>query len=340
MLATINGPGEVAAWLFPFVTALRERCPSARVSVALLPCVFASGRERRVVENMAGIHRVLSPQESVRWILSGRTPPGLQSPHVLLHLGGEFLLSARLARRLGVPLVVYEEGRPRWPSLASRVCVRDVPWARGSADRVHAVGNLMVDAARLRVPVRPDRFSGPQTVALFPGSRPYFVRQLLPMFLRAAALTREAMPDVDFVLAKSDFISLDELRTSVQHHDSIIPGDRGTIIVRGRRLTIESATGVRVDVLAPSAALHRATTAVTIPGTNTAELGALGIPFLTVLPAYRLRALPLPGLAGHLGRLPLAGPLIKEASRDCTCACADTGHIRIDWRGGVSCPNS
>jgi lipid A disaccharide synthetase len=58
--------------------------------------------------------------------------------------------------------------------------------------------------------------------------------------------------------------------------------------------------------------MRRAGAAVTIPGTNTAELAALGIPMLLVLPAYRLHALPLPGLPGHLGGLPVIGPAIKE----------------------------
>ena len=34
---------------------------------------------------------------------------------------------------------------------------------------------------------------------------------------------------------------------------------------------------------------------------------------LLVLPTYRLHALPLPGLAGHLGGIPVLGPLIKQA---------------------------
>ncbi|MBM3273959.1 MAG: lipid-A-disaccharide synthase, partial [Candidatus Sericytochromatia bacterium] len=39
-----NAPGELAAWVRPVVGDLRKRHPEARITVALVPCPYASGR--------------------------------------------------------------------------------------------------------------------------------------------------------------------------------------------------------------------------------------------------------------------------------------------------------
>lgn len=316
VLVTINGPGEIAAWLYPFAQSLRARLPNVTLTAALLPCAFASGRERNVLSSMPGIDHVISPAESMRWIVRGKAPARLTTrPDVALHLGGELALSVALARRMGTPVLTYEEDRVRWSGFFDRVCVRDERAARGN-DRAHirVVGNLMVDAARLRVPRRiPAREAS--VVALLPGSRPYFVRQLLPLFLRAAAQLSQLRPALRFVLAHSDFVTLDDIRECLRHNaDRIVGGDDGEVrrLPNGEGFQIISAPGLEVDILPPERALQRADVAVTIPGTNTAELAALGIPMLLVLPTYRLHALPLPGLAGHVGGIPIVGPLIKE----------------------------
>ncbi|MEO7967022.1 MAG: hypothetical protein ABIT38_24245, partial [Gemmatimonadaceae bacterium] len=102
-VVTVNGPGEIAAWLFPFARALRARLPGATVTAALLPCAFASGRERAVLDGMPEIDHVLSPDESMRWIVRGISPARLTTrPDLAIHFGGELALCVALARRLDV----------------------------------------------------------------------------------------------------------------------------------------------------------------------------------------------------------------------------------------------
>ena len=315
-LVTVNGPGEIAAWLFPFARALRARMPDARVTAALLPCAFASGREREVLDEMPGIDRVLSPEESMRWIVRGAMPPRLTMPDLAIHFGGELALCVALARRLDIPVLTYEEERVRWAAFLDRICIRDERAARGrGGEHIRVVGNLMVDAARLRVPRR-STAREVATVALLPGSRPYFVRQLLPLFLRAAADLARVRPGLRFILAKSDFVTIREISDSLRPgEERIVAGDDGEVRTSpdGQATHIISGGGLHVEILSPEDAMSRADVAVTIPGTNTAELAALGIPMLLVLPTYRLHALPLPGIAGHIGGIPVVGPLVKEA---------------------------
>jgi lipid-A-disaccharide synthase len=314
VIVTINGPGEVAAWLYPFAAALRERDPRTRLAVALLPCVFASGAERRVVESMPGVDVVWGPERSMRWVLRGDAPgdhdPGL--PGCVLHLGGELTLAIVLARRISRALVVYSEGRVPWSAFVDRICLVDAEAMPGAdAAKARVVGNLMVDAAHRRVPARrPAR----RTIALFPGSRPYQVRNMLPFLLKVAAeVSRASGGDVRWVLAQSDFVTRDALASfAAADADRVIEGEAARLERRGARDVLVTDAGVECDVASPSEAMSRASLALTIPGTNTAELAALGIPMLLLLPTYQLHTLPMPGLAGHVGGVPVLGPLIKR----------------------------
>ncbi|MGH7712905.1 MAG: hypothetical protein ACREOG_16565 [Gemmatimonadaceae bacterium] len=317
VVAVVNGPGEVAAWLYPFAEALRSHHANVRLRAALLPCVFASGQESAVLDGMPGIDAVCTPRATLRWIARGDVPAGFESGGrgCVVHFGGELLLSIALARRLHQPIVVYEEQRVRWSTLLDKVCVVNerVGGVNGN-HKVRAIGNLMVDAARLRVPRRHTPNGGPRSVALFPGSRQYFVREILPFLLRVAAQVERTLPGTCWVLSKSDFITHDELANLVAgSNHRVLEGDTAQWEDLTSREVLVSSAGVRVRVASPAEAMADADLAITIPGTSTAELAALGIPMILALPTYRLHTLPLPGLAGHLGGIPVLGPAIKEA---------------------------
>lgn len=312
--AVVNGPGEVAAWLYPFAHALRELQPASTLTAALLPCRFASGREAQVIDAMPCVDHVLRWTESLRWLARGHSPAVRHRPDVLLHFGGELAITIALGRRLGVPVVAYQEEALQKARWLHRVFVRDARTAAGrESDAIRVIGNLMVDAALLRVPHRAASPRARPLVALFPGSRTYFLQQLLPFFLRVAHSLQSGRPEVRFVLAQSPFVSHDDVRRALAPGgERVVEGDSGTLHVDGTRTFIRSERGVGVEILPPEAAMQHARLAVTIPGTNTAELAVLGIPMLLVLPTNRLHAVPLPGLAGHLGQVPLVGPAAKE----------------------------
>src|SRR5690625_2307533 len=115
LLITVNSPGEVATWLAPVVRAIRSE-PWAdetdlRITVFILPCMYAAGTEEAVVQRISGVDRVVSPRRSLRYIFgqSVREHPAARH-RLLLFLGGEFFLAARLAKRFKCPAVAYTEG--------------------------------------------------------------------------------------------------------------------------------------------------------------------------------------------------------------------------------------
>jgi lipid A disaccharide synthetase len=70
--------------------------------------------------------------------------------------------------------------------------------------------------------------------------------------------------------------------------------------------------GIRIEVANAGRTAAKANVAVTLPGTNTAELSALGVPMIVTVPTWQAEVAPMPGLAGHIGRLPIVGKYIKR----------------------------
>ena len=70
-----------------------------------------------------------------------------------------------------------------------------------------------------------------------------------------------------------------------------------------------------VDVLfwrgASRAAMAGADLALTIPGSNTAELAAWGVPMIVCLPLARPEEVPLDGVLGYIDKIPLVGRKLK-----------------------------
>ena len=59
-----NSPGEMSGWVAPVVTQVRLHMPEARITVALIPDWFTSGRERDFgeqlpVDRVAGVFTVI-----------------------------------------------------------------------------------------------------------------------------------------------------------------------------------------------------------------------------------------------------------------------------------------
>ncbi len=353
---TVNSPGEVSTWLTPVVQALRSAGSQARVTVFLVPCTYASGTEAEVVARIPGVDRVIPPAESLRFALFGAAPRGIARPErgVLLFLGGEFMLAARLARRLAVPAAAYTEGYINSAEAFERIFVpreqaREKVVARGAApERVEVVGDLMVDAARMRLqeaghpavadartdPAEPASDPGDAppgkggasgegpVVVLLPGSRPYEVRRGLPFLLRAAARLAGIRSGVQFAVAVSPFatprdfaFALEALGAGERGKELealFSPGGEGALRLR---LPLEGrALEVAFERARAARAMARADLALTIPGSNTAELAVYGVPMIVCVPLDRPEEIPLEGIAGLLDRVPLVGKRLKAAA--------------------------
>src|SRR5690606_10055463 len=78
--------------------------------------------------------------------------------------------------------------------------------------RGEEIGEMMIDAAVARTPARSPSRGARKVVGLYPGSRDYMVQLLMPFYAVIADRLAATHPDIEILIAKADFLSLDEFR--------------------------------------------------------------------------------------------------------------------------------
>lgn len=329
-----NGPGEVAGWLAPALQALRaELADQVRVTVMIPPCAFSSGREHEIVERFGLADQVVSGGRYLRFLLFGcvASRVAFESTHgAVVHLGGDHFQSGFVARRLGFRAIAYTEGRIHhrrffdilatdYEDSRQRLINDGVP-----PEQVVTIGNLMVD----RVAVEQEKESyarsvgldpGRPVVGLLPGSRARWLDITVPLMTGTADRISRRDPSVQFLLLLAPTVPPDELRLTAQELGMNTEGMLSTEVVASAssagqigRLTTNLGTNIAVMASNRYDTMNCMDVAVTVPGTNTMELAALGVPMVVVTPINEPEKIPLEGLPGLIGGVPFIGPWIKR----------------------------
>jgi lipid-A-disaccharide synthase len=301
-----NGPGEIAGWAVPIAAEARQRAAAEgrRVEIALClpPCQFASGQEHAAADAAGVFNRILDPRDVLRLVLglSGWAP---SAQPAVLHVGGDFWYTRRLARRWRAPAFAFVERAHvarvhrhfrsvfvPTAELGDRLARYGVP-----ADKITVTGDPRYDAvlrdASVTVPP-PDNGSHP-TITFLPGSRDTVFSAVFPFWVETAAALRKQLPDARLQTVISPFVS-----PSV--HTSLVAEYSGTLA----QARIEVGYGGWPRVVGSDLVL-------TIPGTNTLELAILRIPSLVVLPFSLAPQIPFEGIVEWVTRIPYIGPMLR-----------------------------
>lgn len=326
LIFTANSPGEVSTWLKPTLRAIKARAPMATTTVFLVPCAFATGAETHVVRAMPEADRVFGPGDywrvatgvrRFRWA-DGQRP----RRRAVLYLGGDLIHAAVLSKRLQAPAIAYVERGSSWTRSFGAVLVPDER-ARQSVlrrgeqeDKVDVVGNLMVDAVQPNGdpadlaaewgldPAKP-------IVAVFPGSRRFEIELTLRFFLRVVELLRADEPDLQCVISLSAFGSPELLASP---GEDAIEGTATTVAAAGEHWLVTTERGVQAIAVQgrPYDVMSVADMALTVPGSNTAEMAATGLPMVVALPLNLAEKIPLPGAVHYVEKLPFFGRQLKR----------------------------
>ncbi len=300
-----NSPGEIGGWAVPIAAEARRQAAAQQqaldVTLCLPPCQFASGQEKRVAAAANVFDRILDPADTFRLSLGlpGWTPP---APTVLLHVGGSFWYSNRLARRWHARAFAFVErahiARIHHPferifiptsDLAERLIRYGVP-----AEKLLVTGDPRHDALPNRALVSHNGNGTPPQVTLLCGSRNPVFSAFFPFWVRTATALRQRLPGVRLRLVVSPYVA-----PHVQQ--SIISRHRRDLDAAG----IEVAHGGWSHILDSDLVL-------TIPGANTLELAVMRIPSIVVGPASVAMVAPLEGVLGWITRPPLLGPGLRR----------------------------
>ncbi|MBD0389667.1 MAG: lipid-A-disaccharide synthase [Nostoc sp. C3-bin3] len=343
ILILSNGPGEVTTWVRPVVKALRQKLgydPSVvRISVVLSPCSNASGKEAAIALSYPEVDRVQPAEHFWPFLLWGKTFENWdwRSHGVVVFLGGDQIFPVVIGKKLGYRTVIYAEWEARWHNWIDRFGVMKPEVAarvpQKYAHKFTVVGDLMVEAssqeslvighlslANDKEQMINDNKVEEKTelIGLLPGSKAAKLAQGVPLSLGIAEYVHAKRPQTKFVIPLAPTLDLQTLASFADPQknpiaeifgfggaDLIVPDD-----VNSKAL-LKTTTGLTVELWQGNPAYHllsQCCICLTTVGANTAELGALGVPMIVLLPTQQLDAMRAwDGLPGLLANLPGVG---------------------------------
>ena len=325
-----NGPGELATWVRPLAQrlhrdlALRPLQPAAPIGLqlVLVPCPNATGSEHQVAARMQLFERIL-PAGRFWWLL---LRPQRHGPWprrgVVVFLGGDQFWTVLLSARLGYRHLTYAEWVARWPRWNDRIAAMGPAAADRLAprwrSRCRVVGDLMADLSEASRAERP--LPSGTWVALMPGSKRAKLQVGVPFLLEVADRMAALHPACRFLLPVAPTTSVPELLAYAGPANPIAaqyaatnprlePGPEGQ--------ELRTAAGTRIVLVEQQPAhgvLSQCALALTTVGANTAELGALGVPMIVLVPTQHLHVMQAwDGGLGLLARLPILRWLLGAA---------------------------
>lgn len=319
---TANGPGEVAGWLRPLLRALYSRLPDLQAFVFLVPDDYATGFEARMVRETFPHAAVIEPRAYLKFALGGHLEEVPDGVDAVQYIGGDLVHAARLHARLKGRAATYKFSRPRYRRLFDRAFAVDgrnveelEAWGT-ARERIERVGNLVIDGAFVEAALPPEPEAPADGILIMPGSRAYEIENLIPFYFAVAMRIRHERPEIPIAFALSPFTARAHVQAAIEGggHPRMF-GRTGLLVTDEGRDYLATASGdLRIPLLrnALSAAV-RARLILTIPGTKTIELAALGRPMLTMTPLNAPEVVTINGPLTYLNRIPLIGVPLKRA---------------------------
>ncbi len=338
ILILSNGPGELATWVKPVVRSLRQILGNdralVRISVVLSPCPNASGQEAEIALSYPEVDRVQAAKWFYPFLLQGKTAENWNwhDRGIVLFLGGDQFFTVILGKRLGYRTVIYAEWEARWHRWIDRFGVmRPEIVDRAPQQQAHKltiVGDLMAEVASLANDTGDSSHPAfSELIGVLPGSKPAKLAQGVPFLLAVAEQIWHDRPHTRFVIPVAPTLDLQTLaRFGDPKQNPILPlveGVSAQLVLPAadtERPYLETQNGLRVELwqnqterIPVYSLLAQCDLCLTTIGANTAELGALAVPMIVVVPTQQLDAMRAwDGIPGLLANLPGVGSTVAK----------------------------
>jgi lipid A disaccharide synthetase len=323
-----------------------------RISVILSPCPNATGKEVAIARSYPEVDRVQGAEHFSKFLLRGQTSENWdwREQGVVLFLGGDQFFTVVISKRLGYRSVTYAEWDARWWRWIDRFGVMKPELLNKVPQQYHAkftvVGDLMADVAQgnacqsppiqhfslqydQKNPLNPpckggleEQISLPeqQIIGLLPGSKAAKLAQGLPLSLAIADYLHTQRPDTKFIIPVSPTLDLPALAKFADPQKNpvlkMVKGSPATLIKHNDQDYLQTEQGLLVELRREYPAheiLTQCQICITTVGANTAELAALGVPMVVLIPMQQLDAMrSWDGLPGILVRLPGVGSIFAN----------------------------
>ncbi|CAD5979311.1 hypothetical protein PCC9214_04494 [Planktothrix tepida] len=326
ILILSNGPGEITTWVRPVVQALREQLQNqpfqARISLILSPCPNATGKEANIARSYPEIDRVQGAEYFWKFLLFGKTAENWDwyQKGVVLFLGGDQFFTVVISKRLGYRSVIYAEWEARWWRYINRFGVMKseildtIPQPYQS--KLEVIGDLMADVS---LSGSSAIISDEIIIGLLPGSKAAKLTQGIPLTLAIVEYLHQKRPQIRFIIPVAPTLDLQTLaRFADPQYNPIIAkfGGISAQLHLGDPAYLETQNGIKIELYTSFPAydlLSNCQICLTTVGANTAELGALAVPMIVLLPTQQLDAMrSWDGIPGILANLPGLGSIFAK----------------------------
>ncbi len=326
ILILSNGPGEITTWVLPVVQSLRQllgnNSTEVRISVMLSPCPHATGKEAEIAASYVEVDRVQSSESFLNFLIWGKTAESWnwRERGVVLFLGGDQISPLIIGKRLNYRTVIYAEWEARWyrwidafAVMNESVCEK-IP--ASYREKMIVTGDLMADVQQIKLLVNQTE----PIIGILPGSKAGKLAQGVPLCLAIAEKIHQQKPQIRFILPVAPTLDLETLASFADPKINFLVekmgGVSGKLIIKAQNPVIQTSGGLMIELVTKFPAketMSQFTLALTTVGANTAELGALAVPMIVLLPTQQLDAMrSWDGLPGVLARLPFVGTVFAK----------------------------
>lgn len=324
-----NGPGEITTWVLPVVKQIRTKLNHLdhhiRISLILSPCPHSTGNEVNIATQWQEINRIQSPENFFNFLCWGNTVDNWDwfSQGLVIFLGGDQFFTLIIAKRLGFQSLIYAEWEARWYRYIDYFAVMNQAVIDKIPSSFHykctLVGDLMADVSISKLENN-QALNKNITIGLLPGSKSSKLTQGVPFLSSIVeyiinSISEQKLLNIDFILPVAPTITPQNLASYGAKKNNSLIDKLGNVTVKlieeEKQFYLLTSGGVKIKLITYFPAyeeLVNCDLCLTTVGANTAQLGALAIPMIVLIPLYQLEAMKSwDGLPGILANLPIVG---------------------------------
>ena len=318
-----NGPGELTTWVNPVVDELNKinesLCDDNKLDftlrLVLVPCPNATGKEFLVANSWNKFELITKSKSFWKLLIKPNSFANWPKKGVVIFLGGDQFWSILLAQRLGYLNITYAEWVSRWPQWTNEIAAMNAKVKELIPKRYkykcNVIGDLMADIKlnnEISLTNKEKHY-----IALLPGSKKAKLSVGIPFFLEVADHIAEENQNIDFIIPiapttnKTEYLFFQSNKNPIAKYYSSKIKTIQNFKDSPFDYVIKTSKNTKIYLIEKHPCyevLKKCDLAITTVGANTAELAAITLPMLVVLPTQHLNMMNAwDGIFGVIGKI-------------------------------------
>jgi len=318
-----NGPGELATWVRPVIDELnrinKSLCDKEildyTLRLVLVPCPNATGKEFTVANSWNKFELITKSNSFWKLLIMPGSFANWPKKGIVIFLGGDQFWSILLAKRLGYINITYAEWISRWPQWTDEIAAMNkkvkelIP--KRYKSKCQIIGDLMADIKINNEISFKDKEK--HHIALLPGSKKAKLSIGIPFFLEVADHIAKKNQNINFIIPiapttkKSEYLFFQSEKNPIAKYYTSKIKTIKNIKDSNFDYVIETSKNTKIYLVKEHPCyevLKECDLAITTVGANTAELAAIAVPMLVILPTQHLNMMNAwDGVFGVIGKI-------------------------------------